>query len=68
MATVDGFFTTQEVARILRVTASRVSQLKRDNRIKPAKFVGKMPLFPAADIIEFASQPRPDGRPKKTGK
>jgi hypothetical protein len=65
MQAVDGYFTAEEVGLILRVSPGRVSQFKRQGRIKPAKYVGRMPLFPEAEIIRFAAQERPNGRPKK---
>lgn len=65
MATVSGYFTTEEAAEELDVTAGRVRQFQVEGRL-PAIKVGMALLFPVEAVREFKKKDRPNGRPKNS--
>lgn len=59
--------TVAEAAEIVGVTPARVRQLIREGRL-PAESVGPIWLLRRGQVTTFARKPRPNGRPKQSGK
>ena len=65
---IGNLLTTEEVARELGVSAKRVSHFVMDERLKPAKKLGRINLFDRVEVRKFAGKTRKNGRPKKSEK
>lgn len=59
---MDDLLTISEAAEILGVTAGRVRQLVAAGRLKAVKYGKRMNLLPRAVVLDFAAQPRPNGK------
>jgi len=65
---MSGWFTTEDAAKYLRVTASRVRQFIMQNRLKSVKY-GRDHLIDEIDLKRFADQGlKKRGRPQKIKK
>lgn len=58
------YLTTAEVAGLMGLTTGRIRQFAFRGQLKPAKKVGNVLLFDAAEVLKFAEIPRKIGRPK----
>lgn len=63
---IGNLLTSVEVARELGVSIKRVSNFVVENRLKPAKQIGRINLFDRKAVKEFAKKARKSGRPKKS--
>lgn len=62
---MENYFTTQEAAQFLGVTAARIRQLILDERIKSQK-MGRDHIIPKAELINYQQQgKKKPGRPPK---
>jgi excisionase family DNA binding protein len=59
---IGDYLTTQEAARELNVSDSRVRQFHLSKRL-PGRKVGTMLLFKREDVARFKKKPRPPGAP-----
>lgn len=66
MATIPGFFTVQEAARLIGVSSAQVNKYIRDGKLK-ARDLGKQWLIPQDAVNAFERPPRgnPTFRRKK---
>jgi site-specific DNA-methyltransferase (cytosine-N4-specific) len=62
---MENFYTTEEAAQFLRVTASRIRQLILEKRINSQK-IGRDHFIPQSEIAQFSENGKKKrGRPSK---
>lgn len=64
---IGNFLTTEDVARVLRVSVGRVRQFVMERRLIPLQKVGSVLFFDPAQVDAFSKIPRRPG-PKKSDK
>ena len=62
------YMTTEDVAKLLRVTPARIRQFVMEGRLEYEKKIGQVLFFDEDKVQEFRSIPRNPGRPKQDKK